>query len=80
MHPSLRNLRTTELRTRERLNGAETEWVIGRLTAKRGVVDALRASSGESLLVEYDADVVNPMELLDFLAQCGVRAAPTVRA
>ena len=71
------NLRTANLVVRERLNGLEKSWVIGRLVHHSGVTGALwRDEDGLRLSVEYDADVVNGLELLDLLQSCGLHAKP----
>jgi hypothetical protein len=62
---------------RERLNGLERSWVIGALVRHSGVTGALwRGEDGLRLSVEYDADVVNGLELLDLLQTCGLHAKP----
>jgi len=68
----LRNLATSEIELRERLNVLESEWVIGRLTAKSGV---RRADYGNgTVVVEYDADVVKTADIVSFLRVCGLTA------
>ena len=66
----LRNFATSEIELRERLNALESEWVIGRLTAKSGV---RRADYGNgTVVVEYDADVVKTADIVSFLNVCGL--------
>jgi hypothetical protein len=77
MWESIRNLKTSELELREPLNDSERDWLVGCLTSRRGIRDAL--CDGEHacrLLVEYDANFVNVAELLDFLYLCGIPAEP----
>jgi hypothetical protein len=77
----MRNLVTAEIELRDRLNGLEQEWVIGKLGAHRGIC-AVHAGA-DSLIVEYDADVVNVTDLASFLHICGLTSVgtrlPTVR-
>ena len=67
----LRNLATSEIELRERLNTLESEWVIGKLTAKRGVRRANYGRDG-TVVVEYDADVVDTADIVSFLNVCGL--------
>ena len=69
----LRNLATSEIELRERLNALESEWVIGKLTAKRGVRRADYGRDG-TVIVEYDADVVDSADIVSFLYTCGLTA------
>jgi len=69
----LRNLEISEIELRERLNALESEWLIGRLTAKDGVRRAAYGRDGK-VVVEYDADVVNSADIVSFLYVCGLRA------
>jgi hypothetical protein len=72
---SLRNLKTFEIRLRERLRELEQDWLLGRLVSKRGVVDAFHDSAdSRRVIVNYDADVMSPATLLDFLHDCGLPA------
>jgi hypothetical protein len=83
MLDQLRNVRLSEFAVRENLNFLEREWIIGRLVSKAGVHEALsRSDDPRKLVVEYDADVVNTSELLEFLQLCGLHAdvAPLPRA
>jgi len=66
----LRNLAVSEIELRERLNTLESEWVIGKLTAKSGV---RRADYGDgTVVVEYDADIVKTADIVSFLNVCGL--------
>jgi len=69
----LRNLAISEIELRERLNALESEWVIGKLTAKRGVRRANYGRDG-TVVVEYDADVVDSTDIVSFLYMCGLTA------
>jgi hypothetical protein len=74
----IRNLKTTELEIRERLNGLERDWLIGRLVSKTGVRTATYSHADpHRLTIEYDADLFNMVELLDFLYLCGLRGRPS---
>lgn len=75
----LRNLAVSEIELRERLNALESEWVIGKLTAKRGVRRAKYDRDG-TLVVEYDADVVDSSEIVSFLYMCGLTATGRISA
>jgi hypothetical protein len=71
------NLRTANVEVRERLNGPERNWVIGRLVAQKGISGALwRPEQPSRLTVDYDADVVKGAELLDVLRVYGLHARP----
>lgn len=77
MLDSIRNLRTSELEIHNHLNRLEREWLIGRLVSMGSVRDALyRDNDPHRLIVEYDADLVNSSDLLDFLYTCGLQAEP----
>jgi hypothetical protein len=74
----VRNMKLSELEVREDLNFLEREWVIGRLVSKAGVQEALsRPDDPRKLVVEYDADLVNASDLLEFLQMCGLHADVT---
>jgi hypothetical protein len=73
----LRTLKTTELAGRDHLNGLEREWVIGRLVSEGGVRDALyQDDDPHRLIVEYDADLLSPSDLLDLLYSCDLQVEP----
>lgn len=77
MWDEAQNLRTADLDVRERLNDLEKGWLIGRLVSRNGVNGAIwRGENGLRLSVEYDADLVNGVELLDLLQTCGLHAKP----
>lgn len=76
----LRNLKTVELRPGEPLNQPECVWLIGRLVRKLGVVAAFCDSADSPrVIVDYDADMVSPAILLDFLQDCGLAAKLATR-
>jgi hypothetical protein len=78
MIEQLRNMKLSELEVREDLNFLEREWVIGRLVSKTGVHEALsRPDDPHRLVVEYDGDLVNANDLLEFLQLCGLHANVT---
>jgi len=74
MWDEAQNLRTADLVVRERLNGLEKSWVLGRLVRHSGVTGALWRGEQGRLSVEYDADLVNGLELLELLQLCGLHA------
>jgi hypothetical protein len=77
----LRNLKTVDIRLSERLRQLERDWLIGQLVKKRGVVAALHDSAdSRRVIVDYDADMVSPAMLVDFLHDCGLPAKLTARA
>ena len=78
MWDQVRNMRTSEFQVREDLNFLEREWVIGRLVSKAGVQEALyRPDDPRKFIVEYDADILNTGDLLEFLQTCGLQAGAT---
>lgn len=70
------NLRMVDLEVRESLNGPERNWVIGQLVARHGVNGALWGDTRARLRIEYDADVVSGLELLNLVESFGLRAQP----
>jgi hypothetical protein len=75
MWDSLRNLRTCEIDLKDDLGGAEREWVIKEMLLKDGVECALYHPAGsQCLIVQYDADVTTPLDMIDFLSLCGVHS------
>jgi hypothetical protein len=79
MWDETQNWRTADLEVRERLNGSEKSWVIGRLVAQSGINGARwRSQQSQRLSVQYDADVVDGSDLVELLHLCGlhVRRAP----
>jgi len=77
MLDSIRNLKTCQIDLRERLDGLERDWLIGRLVSKRSVLDAVYSDEdSHRLIIEYDADLVNGTDLLEFLYMCGLHAQP----
>jgi hypothetical protein len=74
---SVRNLKTSALDVRDPLNALEQDWLVGRLVSKTGVHTAL-CNGGDPLrlTVEYDADLLNGSDLLEFLQICGLHAKP----
>jgi hypothetical protein len=75
MWDETQNLRTADLEVREQLNGLEKSWVIGHLVQHNGVSGALWRPQ-QRLRVEYDADVLGGVEILDLLQMCGLHARP----
>ena len=70
MLDSVRNLRTSEIQLRQGLPEPECNWLVGQLRAKRGIADA--ECRVRQLVVEYDADIVDRADLVEFLDVCGV--------
>jgi hypothetical protein len=65
-----------DLEVREQLNIPERDWVIGRLLGRSGVNGALWRGAQPRVSIEYDADVVSGLELVDMLESVGLRARP----
>jgi hypothetical protein len=75
MRTPLPNLRTSQLELRGQLSGLEREWVVSRLLAKRGVEQASCADDHPCrFVVEYDADQITNLELVNLLYVCGLPA------
>jgi len=71
----IRNLRTSQIRLRERLEGRERDCVVGHLLAKRGVREVEYRDDGRAqLVVEYDADQLSGPDLVNFLSVCWLSA------
>ncbi len=77
MWECLRNLKTYELELDERRSAMERRSILRHLRSRRGVLD-VRSAPGEPprLVIAYDADLVGPLRLLDFLRLRGVAARP----
>lgn len=71
----VRNLKTSDIELAERLPALECEWLVGQLRSRPGIAAARCEGDACRLTVEYDADEIVPGDVLDFLGQCGVRAA-----
>jgi hypothetical protein len=76
MWDEIQNLRSVDLEVREQLNPRERSWVIGRLVARSGVNGALWRGAQPRVSIEYDADVVSGVELVDMLELLGLHARP----
>jgi len=71
----LRDLRFSTIELRERLDGLERDWLVGRLRATRGVRDIeYRGDDGRRLVVEHDAAELSRFELVDVFYRCGLPA------
>jgi len=70
MLDSVRNLRTSEIELRQGLPELECNWLVGQLRAKRGIADA--ECGLRRLVVEYDADILDSTDLVEFLDACNV--------
>jgi hypothetical protein len=71
----LRDLRFSTIELRERLDGFERDWLVGRLKATRGVRDIeYRGDDGRRLVVEHDAAELSRVELVDVFYRCGLPA------
>ena len=71
----VRNLRTSDIALKQRLPALECEWLVGQLRSRPGIAAASCDGDACRLTVEYDADELVTGDVLDFLSQCGVRAA-----
>lgn len=70
----LQDLKSFQVDLRARLNALERDWLCGRLASRIGVRKvAYHHQHPHRLIVEYDADLVRPATLLDFLDLCGVQ-------
>jgi len=68
------DLAVSEIELRETLSSLESEWVIGKLKAKRGTLHAEYVGE-RRIVVEYDASVVTSTEIVSFLYFfCGLTA------
>jgi hypothetical protein len=79
----VRNLKTSDIELKQRLPALECEWLVGQLRSRPGIAAARCEGDACRLTVEYDADELVTGDVLDFLTQCGVRAAtvhPVARA
>lgn len=81
MQALLVNKRMIGITVSGQLEALERDWVVGVLASLRGVE---RVSADERnprrLFVDYDADRVSGIDLLDYLQACGVRARATLSA
>ena len=76
MWDSIRNVKTSQLRLRDELGRSEQAWLVKHLRTKRGVRDAQYFEDGMRLVVAYDADCLNRLDLLTIVQACGIRARP----
>ena len=72
----IRNLKASDIELKERLPALECEWLVGQLRSRPGIAAARCEGDACRLTVEYDADELVTGDVLDFLSQCGVSAAP----
>jgi hypothetical protein len=70
------NLMTSELKLRQQLSTLECDWLTGCLHARNGIAKVTWGDTARSLFVEYDTDIVESLELIDFLRSCGVPVTP----
>ncbi len=77
MWDCLRNLKTYELELEEGRSARERRSILRHLHSRRGVLD-VRATPGEPprLVIIYDAYLVGPLRLIDFLRLRGIVARP----
>jgi len=74
------NRKTSTVEIRELLNPTERKRLLEQLRAKRGVCSALfSVDEPRRLRVEYDADVVSALGLLDFFESCALHAQLSLR-
>ena len=74
------NRKTSTVQMRELLNSTERRRLLVQLRAKRGVSSAyFTAGEPRRLTVEYDADRVSALGLLDFFESCALHAHFSLR-
>jgi hypothetical protein len=71
----VRNLKISDIELEHRLPTLECEWLVGQLRLRPGIASVRCEDDASRLTVEYDADELVTADVLDFLGQCGVRAA-----
>ncbi len=68
-------LKKSRLQIRELLSDLERDWLIGRLSSSSGVRRATYSDADRhGLIIEYDADVISCVDLMDLLHLCGLHA------
>jgi len=68
-------LKRSELKLRERFSALERDWLIGCLVSKGGVREVIYGDEDpHRLTVEYDAGLMNSVDLVDFLHLWGLVA------
>ena len=75
MLDDVRNLKISDIELAQRLPTPECEWLVGQLRSWSGIVAAHCTTDARCLTVEYDADELVTVDVVDFLRECGVRAA-----
>ena len=75
MFGDVRNLRVSDIELKQPLPALECEWLLGQLRSRSGIAAARCEGDACRLMIEYDADELVTGDVLDFLTQCGVRAA-----
>ena len=75
MRGDIRNLKTSDIELKQSLPRLECEWLVGQLRSRSGIAAARCEGDACRLTIEYDADELVTGDVLDFLTQCGVRAA-----
>ena len=74
------NRKISTVEVRELLNATERSRLLEQLNAKRGVCGAFfSADEPRRLSVEYDADVVSALGILDFFESCALHAQLSLR-
>jgi len=74
------NRKTSTVEMRELLNATERSRLLAQLGAKRGVCSAFfSADEPRRLTVEYDADVVSALGILEFFESCALHAQLSLR-
>ena len=74
------NRKTSIVEVRELLNATERRRLLEHLAAKRGVCGAqFSAEEPQRLSVEYDADVVSALGLLDFFERSALHVQVSLR-
>ena len=74
------NRKTSTVEMRELLNATERRRLLEQLSAKRGVCSAyFSADEPQRLSVEYDADLVSALGIMDFFESCALHAQLSLR-
>ncbi len=74
------NRKTSTVDIRELLNATERRRLLEQLSAKRGVCNAyFSVIEPRRLSVEYDADLVSALGILDFFESCALHAQVSLR-
>ena len=67
-------MKTSSTELEQRLPALELDWLLGQLCQRPGIC-TVRHVGDARLAVEYDADELVVSDVVEFLSECGVRAA-----